>query len=84
MLVFRYANACVYSIGRSKEVAEGGVSFYLERFVTHRVTKHTYGVESSTPFLPFLPSHIIRMDEVRMDIEGPRLDGRFAAILKKV
>ena len=69
---------------RSKEVADGGVSFYLEGFVTHRVIKQTYGTSTAVPFLPFLPDHIARADQVMLSPQGPMLPGGFAALLTKV
>ena len=69
---------------RSKEVADGGVSFYLEGFVTHRVIKQTYGTSTGVPFIPFLGDHIARADQVMLTPQGPFLPGGFAALLTKV
>ena len=54
-------------------MADGGVAFYLERFVSHRVLKYTYGTDVAIPFLPFLPEHKERADLVKMGPQGPML-----------
>ena len=65
-------------------MADGGVAFYLERFVSHRVLKYTYGTDVAIPFLPFLPEHKERANLVKMGPQGPMLIDAFSVILKKV
>ena len=69
---------------RSKEVADGGVSYYIEGFVTHRVIKQTYGSATIIPFLPFLPDHKARAGLVVLTPRGPMIPRGFAATLVKV
>lgn len=44
----------------NKAVAEGGVSFYLEHFVSARIIKVTYGTVINTSYDPSDPEHVAR------------------------
>lgn len=70
---------------RNKAVADGAVSFYLDRFVSSRVARWTYGVECNRLFDKSNPEHLIRSHKVNTRASGDLCvsDG-FNAILIKV
>lgn len=55
-------SASVNSLAPSsnKAVAEGGVSFYLEHFVSARIVKMTYGTHVSVLYRSTDPEHVAR------------------------
>ena len=70
---------------RNKAVAEGGVSFYLEHFVSARIMKMTYGTIIGTEFNLPDPEHKARMHKRIVRPSGRiMLPDYFSAILTKV
>lgn len=78
-------NLCRPDTHLNKAVADGAVSFYLDHFVTTRVSKFAYGVTCSTEYNPADVEHSSRASSVRFDaVDGTRrLDGVFSALLHK-
>ncbi|KAI0031110.1 hypothetical protein K488DRAFT_87114 [Vararia minispora EC-137] len=67
-----------------KAAAEGAVSFRLDHLVSARTAKLTYGTRCAVPFIPFIPSHRERAQQVVPDITGGlMLCGAFADVLTK-
>ena len=74
-----------YCISRSKAVANGAVCFYLEQFVSVRVTKITYGTEIVVDYDANDPEHIPRLGDIFVRPSGRvMIRHGFSAILKKV
>ena len=70
---------------RNKAVAVGAVSFYVDHFVTGRVSKFTYGVPCHIMYQPNNPEHIIRGYKSFLDAAGDRrIDGHFENMLSRV
>ncbi|KAF7362770.1 hypothetical protein MVEN_00626700 [Mycena venus] len=68
----------------NKAVADGAVSFYLDHFVSVRVSKHTYGIESSTAYIHRDAEHCARVKSAVRDAAGDLiLPNLFSAILHK-
>ncbi|KAI0656117.1 hypothetical protein C8Q70DRAFT_1056983 [Cubamyces menziesii] len=68
----------------SKAVAEGAVSFYLDRFVSTRVMRATYGVECTTDYNPLDQEHVARRGQKFTRPSGRvALSGSFSNILAK-
>ncbi|KAG5636039.1 hypothetical protein H0H81_009312 [Sphagnurus paluster] len=67
----------------NKAVADGSVSFYLDRYISARVSRHTYGVRCCMAFNPFNPDHLLRSERMIVDVDGLYLPGHFSTILKK-
>ncbi|PPQ99002.1 hypothetical protein CVT24_003484 [Panaeolus cyanescens] len=68
----------------SKAVADGAVSFYLDRFVTARIAKFDYGTEIKRIYDVMDPAHQSRADGVMVDCLGrPYLLGAFSRVLSK-
>ncbi|KZV77357.1 hypothetical protein PENSPDRAFT_679530 [Peniophora sp. CONT] len=84
-------NLTLYRPGASpnKAVAEGAVSFYLDRFVEGRVARYTYGTDVSVPAFPFMfmpptPKVRNRMETMHRSVDGELwLPGAFSEILKQ-
>lgn len=69
----------------NKAVAIGAVSFYVDHFVTGRITQFTYGTAGKTPYQPLNPEHIIREHKSFLDPAGnKRIPGRFKTMLPRV
>ncbi|KIO27471.1 hypothetical protein M407DRAFT_232728 [Tulasnella calospora MUT 4182] len=70
---------------RAKAVAHGGVAFYLDRNVTERTMRHTYGVSLRPWFDPSDPEHQARSHMAdKHPISGiTYLDGGFFPLVKK-
>lgn len=66
----------------NKAVANGGVSFHLDRFVKSRVVRCTYGTACSVPYDADDPEHRRRSSRVYLD-GSRRVSGMFSAILHK-
>ena len=47
-------------IHSNKAVAVGAISYYVDHFVTGRISKFTYGVPCNTPYQPSKPEHVRR------------------------
>lgn len=70
---------------RNKAVADGAVSFYLDRFVKTRVAKITYGVDCNIPYQSSIPDHKARHRGVFVGLGGrPRLHHSFSVLLSRV
>ena len=71
---------------RSKAVANGAISFYLDHYVAARVAKFTIGTDIVTKYTPSDPEHKKRSHLRYTDgLSGEvRLRNRFSVILEKV
>ena len=66
---------------RSKAVAVGAVSYYLDHFVVGRIVRYTYGTPGSIPFNPSDLEHCKRghkrylgiTGQIRLDVFNPTL-----------
>ncbi|KAF7362769.1 hypothetical protein MVEN_00626600 [Mycena venus] len=68
----------------NKAVADGAVSFYLDHFVSVRVSKHTSGIEIITPYISTDTEHCARVKSALRDAAGElMLPKMFSAILHK-
>ncbi|KAG8903284.1 hypothetical protein FRB99_003525 [Tulasnella sp. 403] len=72
-------------IGTAKAAAHGAVSWYLDRLVTARVARHTFGTPYATGFDATNPKHRLKLDHAFIDdVTGhPFIGGLFKAILQK-
>jgi len=76
---------CHLTVCRGKAVADGAVSFFLDRLVTARVARVTYGVEISSKFDPNNAEHVHRSSTVYTDVAGEqRVPRGYSVILAKV
>ncbi|KAJ6605464.1 hypothetical protein DFH09DRAFT_204052 [Mycena vulgaris] len=68
----------------NKAVADGAVSFYLDRFVSARISKYTYGIEVSNSYQATNAEHRTRSMHVITDAAGDLIvtEG-FSAIMHK-
>jgi len=65
----------IYVCIRSKAVAAGAVSYYLDHFVVGRLVRYTYGTPASIMYDPSDPEHRKRSHKKYLGITGtPRLD----------
>lgn len=70
---------------RNKAVAYGAVSFYLDHFVSSRVTKVTYGTEIYVDYNPDDPEHFARRYQKFTPPSGRvSVPNRFSIVLQKV
>ncbi|KAF8058637.1 hypothetical protein FPV67DRAFT_1523179 [Lyophyllum atratum] len=68
----------------NKAVADGGVSFYIDHYVTARVAKHAYGIQISTEYDPADAQHRLRSSSIWRDASGiNRIPRAFSTILPK-
>lgn len=68
----------------NKAVADGAVSFYLDHFVSARISKMAYGINCSVPFDPTNKEHQNRLSSVFTSLTGEKkLSGVFSVILQK-
>ncbi|KAM6497412.1 hypothetical protein JOM56_007885 [Amanita muscaria] len=69
----------------NKAVADGAVSYYLDHYVTARVSKYSYGIEIIDLFDPMNPEHARRSNtNVMRKADGKYyIPGAFSTILKK-
>ncbi|KAJ7628236.1 hypothetical protein DFH06DRAFT_1226573 [Mycena polygramma] len=68
----------------NKAVADGAVSFYLDSYVSARISKTTYGIECITPYLFTNAEHRTRSKTIYTDAAGnPCVPQSFSCILKK-
>ncbi|EEB94801.1 hypothetical protein MPER_06328, partial [Moniliophthora perniciosa FA553] len=68
----------------NKATADGGVSFYLDRCVSARVARWTYGTSCGIPFKQNDPEHISRKNTVYQMYSGGRyVPSSFSNILSK-
>ncbi|PBK90617.1 hypothetical protein ARMGADRAFT_1166927 [Armillaria gallica] len=62
----------------SKAVADGGMSFYVDRTVSVRFSQFSYGVRTSRLFDPKDPQHQKRKEKAYTDAEGDLVNDRTA------
>jgi len=68
-----------------KAVAVGAISFYVDHFVTGRISIFTYGIPCAVVYEPFDPEHVKREHKSYIDIEGDKcIPGAFQTMLSKV
>jgi hypothetical protein len=68
----------------NKAVADGAVSFYLDRFVKTRVSKLTYGISCGIPYNSSNYEHLQRIHDMYEDFSGlTRIRNSFSVILAK-
>ncbi|KAM6497399.1 hypothetical protein JOM56_007872 [Amanita muscaria] len=68
----------------NKAVADGAVSYYLDHYVTARVSKYSYGLMINVPFDPMDPEHARRSSAMFMQADGNYyIPCAFSTILKK-
>jgi len=66
----------------NKAVAVGAVSFYVDHFVTGRISKFTYGASGSILYQSFNPEHVRREHKSYLDAAGDRrIPDHFGAML---
>ena len=69
----------------NKAVAVGAVSFYVDHFVTGRISKFTYGTHHSILYQPSDPEHVRREHKSFFDPAGDKyLPDRFESMLSRV
>ncbi|KAH9940118.1 uncharacterized protein BXZ73DRAFT_99115 [Epithele typhae] len=67
-----------------KAVASGAASFFLEHFVSARVTKITYGITYAPTYDIRNPEHVARHDKMFTSLDGrTHVSGGFSPILKR-
>lgn len=71
---------------RAKAAARGGVACYLDRHVTERIMRHTYGVILDVPFHPEDPEHQDRSQDLKEDPNSGKqyVRGGFSALVTRV
>jgi len=67
----------------NKAVAVGAVSFYIDRFVTGRISKFTYGVPCVILYEPLNPEHTKRNHKSYVDVRGDKRLPAFSTMLSK-
>lgn len=69
----------------NKAVAVGAVSFYVDHFVTGRISKFTYGIPYGIVYQPSDPEHVKRERKSYLDAAGDkRINERFENMLPRV
>ena len=70
---------------RNKAVAIGAVSYYVDHFVTSRISKFTCGVFANTRYKSSNPEHVRRVNKLFIDPMGiKRLPDKFYTALTRV
>ncbi|TFK63668.1 hypothetical protein BDN72DRAFT_803057 [Pluteus cervinus] len=68
----------------NKAVADGAASFYVDHYVSTRVSKFHYGVRCSKHFDPRKADHVAREDQMYTNLAGEeRIPGAFSIILPR-
>ncbi|KIL60579.1 hypothetical protein M378DRAFT_83567 [Amanita muscaria Koide BX008] len=68
----------------NKAVADGAISYYLDHYVTARVSRYSYGKEFILHFNTMNPEHARRKNTKFMGADGKyKISGAFDTILKK-
>ncbi|TFK63667.1 hypothetical protein BDN72DRAFT_902221 [Pluteus cervinus] len=68
----------------NKAVADGAASFYVDHFVSRRISRFSYGVSCHTEYDPQKADHLARRDQKYIALDGKeRISGAFATILPK-
>jgi hypothetical protein len=69
----------------NKAVAVGAVSYYLDHFVTGRISKFTYGAACCITYQPSNPEHVRRGHKSYLDAAGEKtLPDFFQTMLLRV
>ena len=69
----------------NKAVADGAISFFIDHFVSARVSKFAYGVDIYQKYNPLNHEHSRRKNATFMTAEGYLgIDGIFSVILPQV
>ena len=72
-------------IARNKAVAIGAVSYYIDHFVTTRISKFTYGVPGNIVYDSTNPEHVRRLNKSFVDSMGDRrVPDSFVTMLTQV
>ena len=75
----------MWLLHRNKAVAIGAISYYVDHFVTGRISKFTYGVPCSILYNASNPEHAKRSHKTYTDAMGDkRISGCFDTMLTKV
>lgn len=71
---------------RHKEVSHGAVAYYVDRFVVHRIARHTLGTPVAVQFNMLNPEHIERLEPglAGLSPQGIVLDHGFSTIVERV
>ena len=70
---------------RNKAVAIGAVSYYIDHFVTTRISKFTYGLLGNTLYDPSNPEHVRRANKSFVNAMGDkRIPDGFEIMLTRV
>ena len=70
---------------RSKAVANGAISFYIDHYVNARVVKVSYGVKGSRRFVPDDRQHVCRSQNIWARPSGEMMvSGAFFTVVEKV
>ena len=70
---------------RNKAVAIGALSYYVDHFVTGRISKFTYGVASHVSYKSSNPEHVRREHKSFVDVMGDkRVPDHFETMLSRV
>ena len=70
---------------RNKAVAIGAVSYYIDHFVTGRISKFTYGVLGNVVYDPYDPEHVLREHQSYVDAVGDTcIPNNFRTMLPRV
>jgi hypothetical protein len=70
---------------RNKAVAVGAVSYYIDHFVTGRISKFTYGVPCIALYDPSNPEHVRREHKSYINPMGEkRVPDHFETMLSRV
>jgi hypothetical protein len=78
-------NNSAYFDYRSKAVANGAISYYIDHFVSTRVAKFTYGTDTSELFRPNREEHKKRIERKFLSEDGNYfIAGAFGVILQAV
>ena len=81
----RQTTAVTAVLNSNKAVAVGAVSFYVDHFVTGRISKFTYGVPYRTRYKPSDPEHARREHKSFISRTGVKMvPGHFVTLLSRV
>lgn len=75
-----------FDVCRAKAAAHGGVAFYLDRYITERTMRFTYGLVLGMTYDPTDPEHVKRAHKLRTDPTSGRvtIPGGFSPLVRKV
>jgi hypothetical protein len=60
----------IHPIHSNKAVADGGVSYFIDHYVSTRVAKYAYGVNISTQYDKTNEEHLKRASSIYVDVQG--------------